>query len=81
MSLLYPRWNIYILVKQPPSAAFPSPNFFCAPILTQMVLKFQLGHEGSAYVLGFEIGQRKGRLYSARIDTQTDRTTQYRISM
>ena len=67
------------------SASFGAPNgpnkifkhnFFYAPILTQMVLKLPQGHEGSEYVLNFEIGQREGGFYSAL----TDRSTQYRIS-
>ena len=71
-----------ILAKQPPSAAFPSLsesaafgsvsktlNFFCVPILTQMVLELPLYHEGSEYVLSFEIGQRQGGFYSRRTDT------------
>ena len=33
-------------------------------------------HEGSEYVLTFEIGQREGGFYSARTDRQTDRPTQ-----
>ena len=31
------------------------------------------GHEDSAYVLSFEIGEREGGFYSARTDTLTDR--------
>ena len=40
-----------ILAKQPPSAAFPLPK---------MVLNLPLYHEGSEYVISFEIGQREG---------------------
>ena len=54
-----------------PASAFPSPWYiFCAPILTQMVFKLPQGHEGSEYVLSFEIGQREGVFYSVRTDTQ-----------
>ena len=31
------------------------------------------GYEGSEYVLSFEIGQREGGFYSARINRRTDR--------
>ena len=51
---------MYELAKPPPSAAFPSP---------QMVFKLLLCHEGSEYVLNFEILQREGDFYSARTDT------------
>ena len=37
-----------------------------------MVLKLLHGHEGSEYVLSFEIGQLEGGFYSVRTDTQTD---------
>ena len=39
-------------------------------------LKLPLGHEDSEYMLSFEIGQREGGFYSAKIDTQTDRITE-----
>ena len=42
----------------------------------QTVLKLPQGHEGSEYVLSFEIGQREDGFYSARTDTQTDRHTE-----
>ena len=44
---------------------------FFTPILTQMVLKLPQGHEGSEYVLGFEIGQEEGGFYSARLNRHT----------
>ena len=37
-----------------------------------MVLKLPQGHEGSEYVLSFEIGQREGGFNSARTDGETD---------
>ena len=37
-----------------------------------MVLKLPQGHEGSKYVLSFEIGQREGGFYSEQTDTRTD---------
>ena len=46
--------------KPPPSTAFRSPL---------MVIKLPLGHEGSEYVLSFEIGQREDGFYSERTDT------------
>ena len=47
-------------------------NFFvCAPILTQVVLKHPHCHEGSKYVLRFEIGQQESGFYRG----QTDRWT------
>ena len=48
--------------EPPPPAAFPS---------LQMVLKLLLCHEGTEYELSFEIGQREGGFYSARIDRHT----------
>ena len=54
--------------RVPPSA--PLIDFFCAPILTQIVLKLPQRHEDSEYVLSFKIGQREGGFYSARIDTR-----------
>ena len=45
---------------------------FCAPVLTQMVLKLPQGREGSEYGLIFEIGQGEGDFYSARTDRQLD---------
>ena len=41
-----------------------------------MVLRLPQGHEGSEYVLSFEIGQREGGFYSTRTDTPTDRHTE-----
>ena len=38
-----------------------------------MVLTFQQGHEGSEYVLRFEIGQREDGFNSTRADGQTHR--------
>ena len=37
----------------------------------QMDLKLPQGHEGSEYVLSFEIGQREGGFYGGRTDRQT----------
>ena len=48
----------------------PQMDFFFAPILTRMVLKLPLYHEGSEYVLSFEIGQRQVGFYSTQTDTQ-----------
>ena len=55
----------------PPSAAFllkqKEKN-----LKTQMVLKLPQTHEGSEYVLSFEIEQREGGFYSVRTNTQTE---------
>ena len=37
-----------------------------------MILKLPQGHEGSEYMLSFEIGQREGGFYSERTDRITD---------
>ena len=37
-----------------------------------MVLTLLQGHEGSEYVLSFEIEQREGGFYSEQTDTQTE---------
>ena len=65
--------------RVPPSA--PLMDFFCAPILTQIVLKLPLCHDGFEYVLSFQIEQHKEGFYSARTDTQTHRTTQQNIDI
>ena len=65
------------LRKQPPSAAVKrkEKKRFGAPSATQMGLILPQGHEGSEYMLSFEIGQREGCFYSRRTDRHTDRRT------
>ena len=45
------------------------------PAAPQVVLSLPQGHEGSEYMLSFEIGQREGGFYSGRTDGQTDTQT------
>ena len=55
----------------PPSRRHRHPKWiFFAPILTQMVLKLPQSHEGSEYVLSFEIGQREGGFCSEQTEFQ-----------
>ena len=49
---------------------------FRVPSAPQMVLILRQGHEGSEYVLSFEIGQRESGFYSARTDTQNHKHTE-----
>ena len=46
-----------------------------------MVLKLPQDHEDSEYVLSFEIWQQESGFYSGQTYRQTDKATQYGISI